>query len=81
MQRNKVRIISLFMQRYEKVGRDRTVVRQGNDASFFYLVLTGTLSVHKYSEAGDRINLVQLKEGDAFGEMYIIYVIILSGLF
>jgi CRP-like cAMP-binding protein len=54
--------------KYEKVGNNRTVVRQGGDAFFFYLVLSGKLSVYS-SDNGRRVQLATLETGDAFGEM------------
>ncbi|KAL3895296.1 MAG: hypothetical protein SGCHY_004784 [Lobulomycetales sp.] len=56
--------------RYDKIGKDRVVVRQGQDADYFYLVLSGKLSVYATdSNSGYRIDLATLQAGDAFGEV------------
>src|SRR5262245_60215350 len=45
------------------------IVREGEPADAFYLVVSGTARVVASGESGDEVALSVLHEGDSFGEM------------
>jgi rhodanese-related sulfurtransferase len=50
-----------------EVKRGETIIRQGDDGDFFYLIERGRCKVNRLV-AGVPIELAELTEGDAFGE-------------
>eukprot|EP01135_Chromosphaera_perkinsii_P002875 Nk52_evm30s229 gene=Nk52_evmTU30s229 len=56
---------------YEKLGKDRVVVRQGDVGDAFYFILSGSVYVQMKKSFGDKTiqNVNELEAGDNFGEL------------
>lgn len=62
-------IQAMFMRMQEVPFRaGDTVIRQGDDGDYYYILKTGKAKVTRASKTGSELTLAQLKEGDAFGE-------------
>ena len=45
-----------------------TIIKQGDDGDYYYIIRNGTCKVTRTSKTGSEITLAQLSDGDAFGE-------------
>lgn len=61
--------IHTLLQRFERIPvcQGQTVVREGDDGDYFYVIQSGRASVTRQT-GGAKVNLADLKTGDAFGE-------------
>jgi len=53
----------------QRVGPGEAVITEGEEATAFYVVATGRLTVRRRDEKGDQVVLAHLGEGEFFGEM------------
>ena len=62
-------IQQMFMRMQEVPMRaGETVIRQGDDGDFYYIIKHGRAKVTRASKTGAELTLATLKDGDAFGE-------------
>jgi CRP-like cAMP-binding protein len=62
-------IQQMFMRMQEVPMRaGETVIRQGDDGDFYYIIKHGRAKVTRASKTGVELTLATLKDGDAFGE-------------
>jgi len=62
-------IQAMFMRMQEvPLAAGDTVIRQGDEGDFYYIIKTGRAKVSRLARTGAEITLAQLSEGDAFGE-------------
>ncbi|MEX2480158.1 MAG: cyclic nucleotide-binding domain-containing protein [Gammaproteobacteria bacterium] len=62
-------IQQMFMRMQEVPMRaGETVIRQGEDGDFYYIIKHGRAKVTRASKTGAELTLATLKDGDAFGE-------------
>ena len=59
--------------RSERVPAGRVVIRQGEPGQSFYLLRSGAAEVWQRGESGPNRLLARLSEGDAFGELALLY--------
>ncbi len=50
------------------VRAGQTVLRQGEEGDYYYLIKTGRARVERETESGERVTLAELGPGDGFGE-------------
>jgi CRP-like cAMP-binding protein len=62
-------IQAMFMRMQEvPVAAGATVIRQGDEGDYYYIIRSGRAKVTRLARTGAEITLAQLAEGDAFGE-------------
>lgn len=62
-------IQAMFMRMQElPVRAGESVIRQGDDGDYYYIIKSGKAKVTRTSKTGAELTLAQLGEGDAFGE-------------
>lgn len=62
-------IQAMFMRMQEMPVRSgQTIIKQGEDGDYYYIVKSGECKVTRESKTGGELALAQLNEGDAFGE-------------
>jgi len=62
-------IQAMFMRMQEvPLASGDTVIRQGDEGDYYYIIKTGKAKVTRVSRTGAEVTLAQLSEGDAFGE-------------
>lgn len=62
-------IQAMFMRMQElPVRAAQTVIRQGDDGDYYYIIKHGKAKVTRASKTGTELTLATLKDGDAFGE-------------
>ncbi|MGD9604115.1 MAG: cyclic nucleotide-binding domain-containing protein [Gammaproteobacteria bacterium] len=62
-------IQAMFMRMQELPMRaGETVIRQGDDGDYYYIIKSGRAKVLRTSKTGSELTLATLKDGDAFGE-------------
>jgi len=61
--------IDELLKRFERVktGRDETVIREGDEGDYYYVVESGRFQVERLV-GGAKVVLAELKSGEAFGE-------------
>lgn len=66
----RLEILSRFASRVVKPGE--VIIREGQAGDGLYVVLTGEVQVSGTDDAGERVVLATLREGDVFGEISLI---------
>lgn len=62
-------IQAMFMRMQEfPLHAGDTVIRQGDEGDFYYIIKSGRAKVTRASKTGAELTLASLKDGDAFGE-------------
>jgi CRP-like cAMP-binding protein len=62
-------IQAMFMRIQEvPMRKGETVLKQGDDGDYYYIIKTGKVKVTRASKTGSELTLATLKDGDAFGE-------------
>ena len=62
-------IQAIFMRMQElPVTAGETIIKQGDDGDFYYIIKTGKCKVTRASKTGSELTLATLGDGDAFGE-------------
>jgi len=62
-------IQAMFMRMQEmSVRSGDTIIKQGDDGDYYYIIRNGKCKVTRTSKTGSEITLAQLSDGDAFGE-------------
>lgn len=62
-------IQAMFMRMQERpVMAGETVVRQGEEGDYYYVIKVGRAKVFRTAKTGSELTLAQLAEGDSFGE-------------
>lgn len=62
-------IQAMFMRMQEvPVRTGDTIIKQGDDGDFYYIIKTGKCKVTRASKSGTELTLATLGDGDAFGE-------------
>lgn len=62
-------IQAMFMRMQEvPVHAGETIITQGDDGDFYYIIKSGKCKVSRSSKTGSELTLAQLSDGDAFGE-------------
>ncbi len=62
-------IQAMFMRIQEvPMSKGETVLKQGDDGDYYYIIKTGKAKVTRASKTGSELTLATLKDGDAFGE-------------
>ncbi len=62
-------IQAMFMRIQEvPVKADETIIKQGDDGDYYYIIKTGKCKVTRPSKTGSELVLANLGDGDAFGE-------------
>lgn len=62
-------IQAMFMRLQElPVKADQTIIQQGEDGDYYYIICRGKCKVTRESASGSSVTLAQLSDGDAFGE-------------
>ena len=62
-------IQAMFMRMEElPVRTGETIIKQGDDGDYYYIIKTGKCKVTRASKTGTELTLATLSDGDAFGE-------------
>ena len=62
-------IQAIFMRMEElPVKAGETIIKQGDDGDYYYIIKTGKCKVTRASKTGTELTLATLSDGDAFGE-------------